>query len=237
MFSFTSSRSQLGLFYGYGNTDKICRFEKVVLQPGAHSAEELRFLKSKRVTTLAYLSLSQDSGPKADWHSDESDPEWGSNYVLVDHPLWASRVINQAEAALELGFSGLFLDTLDVDWKSPQYVAPLLSIVRRLRLETNATYILANRGFGLLPALGLWVDGLLFESFSVRWGSPTSEILPEAEQLQNDQLVDKSWQYGLDMYSLDYADTRELKEFARKRAKQHGLVPSFGNKDLSQIVV
>lgn len=237
MFFFGQKRSPLGLYYGFGNVDQLSQFEKVVLQPGAHSSEELAQLAKKNVQTLAYLSLSQDSGPTADWHLDSVDPEWGSHYVKVDHPLWPMHLLQQAEKALELGFFGLFLDTLDVNYGTPEYITPVLSIARRIRLESEAKYVLANRGFGLLPALGLWVDGILFESFSVRWGKPSSAKVSEVEHRQNIDLVEKSRQYGLDLYSLDYADTPELKAYAKERAESNGLIPSFGNRTLDQVIV
>ena len=108
---------------------------------------------------LAYLSLSEDQGPPAPWQRADRNPDWGGAFVYVGHPGWVEHVVGQARAALEAGFAGLFLDTLNVELTYPEDVPHLLDLIAALREEAGDAYILANRGFGMLPRLVELVDG------------------------------------------------------------------------------
>jgi polysaccharide biosynthesis protein PelA len=225
----------IGFYYGAGQLDALCRYRRVVLQPEFYTPQDLAYLRGRGTEPMAYLSLSEDHGPPAPWQRAERNPDWGGAFVHVGHPGWVDHVVSQALAKREAGFTGLFLDTLNVELTFPEDLPHLLTLVAAIQEEAKPAYLLANRGFGLLPRLTELVDGILFESFSVRWTDDGYAPWP-ADVLENHaQIAEQLLQFDLDLYALDYADTPGLADFARRRAHQFGLQIFVSDRALSRI--
>jgi hypothetical protein len=133
------------------------------------------------------------------------------------------------------GFTGLFLDTLNVELTYPEDLPQLLALIAAIREEAKTRYLLANRGFVLLPRLTEFVDGILFESFSARWTEDGYGPWPPDVLEHHAQIAEQLLQYDVDLYALDYADTEGLSEFARRRAAQFGLSCFISDRALSLI--
>jgi hypothetical protein len=156
--------------------------------------------------------------------------------VHVADPRWVEHVLSQAASALESGFEGLFLDTLNVEWSHPTDVPHLLKLIAALREQAGASYILANRGFAMLPTLAELVDGVVFESFSTRWVeddgyAPWSSAILEGHAAVAERLLG----FDLDLYALDYADDDLLAAFAQRRARQFGMSSYVSDRLLSRL--
>lgn len=226
----------IGFYYGADRLESLARFEMVVLQAGFYSPGELAWLRSRGVRPLGYLTLSEDPGPRAPWHRQERNPDWGGAYVHVGDPRWAAHVIGQARRAMEAGFAGLFLDTLNLEYTHPEDLPHLLTLIAAIREEARPDYLLANRGFALLPRLAELVDGVLFESFSARW-TDKEHYAPWPDDVleTHASIAEKLLQLDVDVYALDYADSRELAEFAHRRAREFGLLCFVSDRALSRI--
>lgn len=226
----------IAFYYGGGELPKLAQYQRVVLQAEFYTAGELAWLKRHGCFPIAYLSLSEDTGSPAPWQRPERNPDWGGAYVWASHPGWVNHVLGQAKSALAKGFQGLFLDTLDIADVFPEEAPHVLMLVALLREETRPAYLMANRGFTLMPRLAEFVDGHLFESFSVAW---TKEGRYEAwsQTILEDhaRLARELVQTDLELFALDYADTPALEAFARHRARQFGLQPFISDKALSRI--
>jgi hypothetical protein len=229
------SRESLALYYGAGELNRIARYRRVVLQPDFYSPEELTSLRHRGVEPLAYLSLSEDHGPPAPWQRPDRNPDWGGAFVDVGHPDWVAHVVQQARSALDAGFSGLFLDTLNVELTYPEDLPHLLALIAAIREQAGTAYILANRGFGLLPQIAELVDGVLFESFSVRWTDNGYAPWPPELLEQHAQIAERLLEFDLDLYALDYADSDGLAAFATRRARQFGLHSFISDRALSRL--
>ncbi len=227
---------EIAFYYGAGELDRLEQYRRVVLQGDFYAGEELARLRSGGVQTLCYLSLTEDAGPPAPWQLADVNPDWGSRFVDVGDPRWVAHVVDQAKTALRKGFAGLFLDTLNIELTHPLLVPHLLTLVASLREETYPAYLLANRGFGLLPQLGDLVDGVLFESFSVRWtaGGGYAPWPPDTLEVHA-QYAERLLQLDVDVFALDYADSMDLAEFARLRARQFGMPCFVSDRALSQL--
>ena len=225
----------IAFYYGRGVLGRLARYRRVVLQPGTYTPAELARLRAGGTQPLGYLSLSEDVGPPAPWQRGERNPDWGGAYVHVGHPGWVAHVLTQTREALAGGFTGLFLDTLNVELTFPEDVPHLLTLIAAIRAEAGPWYLLANRGFGLLPRLAELVDGVLFESFSVRWYdrgyAPWPDDVLEFHALVAERLL----RLDLDLYALDYADTEPLAEYARRRARRFGLHAFVSDRMLSRL--
>ena len=206
------------------------------MQPGHHSPADLQTLKRAGTQVLAYLSLGEDTGPPAPWQRPRRNPDWGGHYVHLSHPGWHEHVLNTAAALFQTGFGGLFLDTLDTVDLFPEERDALLELVTALRRLSRTSYLMANRGFALLPELASRVDGLLFESFSSAWRPEGGYGALAAHDLRcNARVARKLRRSSLELYALDYADSPALAAFARARARRHGLVSAVSDRHLTRL--
>jgi hypothetical protein len=231
----TDNRAPIAFYYGAGQLNRLVAYQRVVLQPEFYSPPELAHLAVDGVQSLAYLSLSEDQGPPAPWQRAERNPDWGGKFVYVGHPGWVDHVVGQAKAALDRGFGGLFLDTLNVELTFPQDVPHLITLVAAIREEARPAYLLANRGFGMLPRLADLVDGVLFESFSACWVEGGYAPWPPDVLEFHAQIAEQLLQLDLDLYALDYADNEGLADFARRRARQFALHCFVSDRALSRL--
>jgi polysaccharide biosynthesis protein PelA len=225
----------LVFYYGAGRLPDLQHYERAVLQPEFYRPVDLRVLRGAGVETLAYLSLSEDQGPPAPWQRAERNPDWGGAYVYAGHPGWTEHVLGQARAALAAGFDGLFLDTLNVELTFPEDVPHLLTLVAAVRAVSESAYILANRGFGMLPRLAELVDGVVFESFSARWTEDGYAPWPPDVLEFHAQIAEQLLRLELDLYALDYADDPGLTDFAIRRARQFGMQCIVSDRALSRV--
>ncbi|MET9341418.1 hypothetical protein [Nonomuraea sp. NPDC003804] len=222
-------------YYGDGRLDRLAGYDKVVLQTGFYGAAQLDVLKRQGVHTLGYLSLSEDVGPPAPWQRPERNPDWGGAFVHVGDPSWVAHVVDQAKAAIATGFTGLFLDTLNLEQTYPEDLPHLLALIAAIRQEAGPDYLLANRGFGLLPRMAELVDGILFESFSARWVDEHSYAPWPDDVLEvHAAVAERLLEHDLDLYALDYADTDELADFAHRRATEYGMLCFVSDRVLSR---
>jgi polysaccharide biosynthesis protein PelA len=231
----TAETPPICFYYGNGHLTELAEYGRVVLQPDFYTPAELKYLTDQGVQILAYLTLSEDQGPPAPWQRQEKNPDWGGSFVHVGHPLWVEHVVGQARAALAAGFHGLFLDTLNVELTYPEDVPHLLTLVAALRAEAGDGYVLANRGFGMLPRLAELVDGVVFESFSARWTDEGYAPWPADVLEFHAQIAEQLLRLQLDLYALDYADTPGLTDFAVRRARQFGMQCVVSDRALSRV--
>jgi UDP-glucose 4-epimerase/UDP-glucuronate decarboxylase len=228
-------RRPIAFYYGGGQLERLAGYRKVVLQPEFYSQDDLAYLRDRSVQPLAYLSLSEDQGPPAPWQRADRNPDWGGSIVQVGHPGWVAQVTGQAEAALAAGFTGLFLDTLNLELTHPDDVPHLLTLIGTLRRKVGSAYMLANRGFGMLPDLAGLVDGVLFESFSVRWTDDGYAPWPPDVLECHAEVAERLLDLDVELYALDYADSEGLKAFAVRRARQFGLHSFVSDRALSRL--
>lgn len=194
---------------------------------------DLDVLRRAGTETLAYLSLGEDPVPGRPWQRPEVNRLWNVHYVDVGHPAWHAYVLDRAAAALEQGFDGFFLDTLDTPDLFPENAEPLVALVASLRALTDG-YVAANRGFAQMERLRAHVDAFVFEGFSTTWQGGYRP-LPRERLALNVELAHDLQATRRDLFALDYAITPELKEFAVNRAVAHGLEPQVSNKMLTRI--
>ncbi|MER7008993.1 endo alpha-1,4 polygalactosaminidase [Dactylosporangium sp. NPDC000555] len=230
-----SGLAPIVFYYGAGRLEELCQYRRAVLQPEFYRPEELQRLRADGTEPLAYLSLSEDQGPPAPWQRPQRNPDWGGAFVDVSHPGWTEHVIGQARAAIDAGFSGLFLDTLNVELTFPEDLPHLLRLVAALRQAAGSGYVLANRGFGLLPDLAEHIDGILFESFSARWTDDGYGPWPADILEGHARIAEDLPRYDLDLFALDYADTPGLADFARRRAALFGMPCVVSDRALSLV--
>lgn len=232
--SIFSSDRDLLIYYGRGGAERLAHYRRVALQVGLHDEEELARIQQAGTRALAYLSLGEDLGPPGPWQREERNPLWGGRYVIVDHPGWRERLRAAAAAAFDLGFAGLFLDTVDSAAAATDGAAATAALVASLRRLAGDRPILANRGFQVAARLAPLVDGFVFEAFSTTWCDGYRAL--EAHQLGcNDRLLAALRRFERPVFAIDYADGLTVARFARARASSHGLPCQVADRWLLQI--
>ncbi|HLV13245.1 MAG TPA: hypothetical protein VKY42_12410 [Trueperaceae bacterium] len=230
-------RSPIAFYYGQGRLEALAAFEKVVLQPSLYGPNEIAWLESRGTATYAYLSLGEDDAPPAPWHIGDVNADWGTAYVRPLHPVWVDSRVRAVESAADIGYTGLFIDTIDLASLYPELRADMLSLVTLVRAAAGEARVLANRGFSLLPELAGLVDGIVFESFSTAWthASPGYRLLSSEELAVNSTVAHELGRFDLELYALDYLPSPELETFAKTRAALYGMAWFASNRAVDQL--
>ncbi len=235
-FTSSSTHAKLLFYYGRGELESLVRFERVVLQDGHYSHDEVAELAASGTRPIVYLSLGEDAGPAAPWQKSARNPDWGGHHVDLSHPAWGDHLERQVESALNKGFGGLFLDTLDRAAEDPAAASAAEALVGRLRRAAGDAYVIANRGHALRHLLAPLVDAFLFEAFSTTWADGY-RALSHHELLENLRRLHALQSTGREVFALDYADRPGLEAFARSRAEAQRLDLQVTNRDITMLPV
>jgi polysaccharide biosynthesis protein PelA len=234
------SRSPMVFYYGKGNMAALTRYSRAVLQPGHYTSLELNWLRRHGVETLAYLDTSGKAANKP-WQKEkrEASNTWGKQFIRSG-AIWTQPVLEQVKTAFELGFSGIFLDGLESEEMTPLSRLEKLELIAEVRSLANSNMtkrtLLANRGFQLMPELLDFVNGVVFEAFSTKWNAKHGyNISPKHELAWSATVALELKRKNIPVYTLDYADTSELKHFAKRRAEHFGFTSLIANRELTQL--
>ncbi len=225
--------------------EELARFDLAVLDADAHP--DLVGLREAGVILVGYVSLGEVADYRWYWPEIadapwvlEPNPNWNSRFVDVRAPEWHDLLLQRViPRILEQGFHGLFLDTIDnaeyLEKYHPQRQYPgamraMTELIRKIRQRFPQVYLVANRGFALLPEIGYDLDAVVAESiFTTR--EPQSERFrlrtereyrPEVERLRKAHR-----RFGLAVLTLDYlpADDPDAIRLVLRRARQYGFKP------------
>ena len=201
---------------------RLLATEMAILDPSARVDHAAAAAAGR--TWLAYVSLVEVSR-KATYASDAAkkgvkylaeNKEWSSRMVDISSPRWADYVVDTlARGAVQRGFRGFFLDTVD-SWqilarefpeKKETYRKALISIILRLHSTFPDKEIVMNRGFELLPDVRTAIQGVMIESVFHTFDKdgrylPTSDTTRKALT----ERIASLRQAGLNVYGLDYAE-------------------------------
>lgn len=229
------------VYYGTNRafSDLLVNFDLAIVQPNTVSSRQLQSLKAEGVRVVAYLSVGEAEGsliglPK-DWVLG-TNPNWGSRFMDAGQPGWRDQVYRWARDILDIGFDGLFLDTVDTVDVFPQTRPGMVELIRGLRQRFPTAVIVQNRGFAVLPQTAELLDAVMFESFSTDYNFKTqtyfahdgdpAPLLPYLRR-------------GLPVLALDYALPAQQDLITRiyARARRYGFVPFTTTISLTELVL
>lgn len=237
--------------------EALLPYELVVLDLESHPPLDKLLAADRHV--LAYLSLTEmgrahaafgdvvKAGLVLDQH-----PVWtGSQYIDFRSPAWSRIVVEQlVPRALEQGFTGLFLDTLDdaefLETKDPKAYQGMreaaISLVRDIRRKYPSLTLMVNRGYAVLPDIAGSVDIVLGESVIGSFDGETG-----AYKRMSD--ADIEWQVSalraakarhetLKVFTLDYWDPKDGAGVARlyREQRANGFAPYVSTPMLDAVV-
>lgn len=235
----------------------LADYDVVVLDVDRHPP--LAPIVERRKTVLAYLSLTQIGKGRSSFSAlrragvvlDEH-PVWSdAHYLDFRRPEWTRLVIEElVPQALDRGFSGLFLDTLDdaefleridpVRYKGMRAAA--VRIVRTIRHHYPHVVLMANRGYAVMPEIATTIDILLGESVLATFDPATKKHVRQSA-------ADVEWQVDalrqararnprLRIFTLDYWDPQDhdgLRALYREQ-RVNGFVPYVSTPLLDDVV-
>lgn len=125
----------------------------LVIEPDDYTNNEIKALKIKGYKVLAYLSVGTIEKER-DWFKTYSKykmrqlDNWPNEYyVNITKTEWKTFLIKRAVTLMQRGFSGLWLDNLDIysEYKTKKMYTACYGIIKTLKMYTRG-YIMINGG-------------------------------------------------------------------------------------------
>lgn len=207
-----------------------------------------------RTTVLAYVSLGEVHGD-TDEHKLLAEQKslmgtkskWNSYTVDITAKTWQKIIEAQVEDAMNKGFDGIMLDTLDSalhladmesEEKSARAQEAAIKIISDLHKHYPAMKIMLNRGFEILPRVASVIDYALGESMLATTDISTGQsslFPPNTYQSTASRLTTaRAAAPKLKLYTLDYWNMEDVEGLAKLYAIQraHGFTPYVTTPDL-----
>ena len=137
-------------------TEKLAKVSRgtaiLPIEPEDYSNAELKALKAKGYTVLAYLSIGTISKERP-WYGKYKQyrlkrlPDWPKEYYMdLRKAPWSAFLVSRAKALKQRGFDGWWLDNLDVyeEYKSAAMFQACVNLLRQIK--SLGGYVMVNGG-------------------------------------------------------------------------------------------
>jgi len=249
--SLTGSGEALGRTFAFDfqyhpKEENLALFDFTIVDPMAEVDVSIAHKAGKKV--IAYISVTEVA-PDA-WYRDEAlatvavkwtNPFWNSSAMDISDPRWAQFVVNRlARNAVERGFDGFFLDTVDSYWdlgdRDPAnrdaYYNGAANIIKAIKAAYPDKELISNRGFEIYNQIKDSIDGIALESL-FRTYDEDGRFVPTLKRDTDELLAFLEPIKGkMPIYVIDYVDRADIalaKETA-DRLIQAGFHPLVGPK-------
>ena len=209
---------------------------------------------AEETAVLAYVSIGEVHGHTPNLATLEAQgtlitkrDHWDSHVVHIGAPAWQKTVFAKIDDAMNKGFRGVMLDTVDsaiyyAEQESPAAGAKAkreaIALIYDIRARYPQARLMLNRGFAILPEVARQIDYALAESTLAQTDVSTGQSTlfpPNSYYLSVSKLeVARQEAPQLKIYTLDYwnqDDVRGLHHiYATQRAR--GYVPYVSTPDL-----
>ena len=161
-----------------GLVDRLSRFRIVVLSPLAPESI-VKEIRQGGSLVLGYISIASIGGWEPWARNVSSDLVigenrfWGERIINVCKPGWRSVIASATRYIASEGFSGFFLDNLDIVDEYPWMKPCIIRIIKDIRSWYPGLKIMVNRGFTLLPDIARYIDYVLFEDLVTYYDTAT----------------------------------------------------------------
>jgi uncharacterized protein (TIGR01370 family) len=257
--AFASSRPTRWAVVYAGAADAVALSDYDLVVLDADRYPPLQPLRARGRTVLSYLSLTQAGRHRAFFDGlvrsgvvGEVHPSWpDSHYLDFRRPEWTKLILDELiPKAIERGFGGLLLDTLDdaehLERTAPEKNAGMrqaaIRLVQAIRQQYPSLILMMNRGYGLLPELAGSIDVLLGESVVASFNAATKAYVKVVAS-------DVDWQVNalkdavarnprLTVCTLDYWDPSDLDGIRQiyRDQRARGFVPYVSTPLLDRLI-
>lgn len=212
-------------------------------------------LKKHQRTVLAYVSVGEIHGHRAKELAIltkqkailEKNDQWDSQVVDLTSATWRGMVMKDIKNALDQGFDGVMLDTLDMPLAAAKRHSDALEeankqaaiqLVNDIRETYPEIKIMLNRGFAILSDVSGQLDFILAESILSETNVSTGQSLlfsPKTYRELTGMLhAARRKAPKLKIYTLDYWKPRDVAGIRQLYAihREHGFIPYVTTPDL-----
>ncbi len=233
-------------------TEALANYDIAILDAESCTPAQVEQLAENGTRTFAYLSVGEadtlargdGNGPGgwASYYINENgapaqNADWGSYFADAGNPAWQAQTLARADELLSMGFTGLFLDTIDTAERYLETFPGICALLAALREAYPNAPLIGNCGMcaraEYLPAL----SAVMLEDFSSTYNFAAEEyIVLSGDALaytavQADALNALLAEHPVPVLALDYCapgDTARIKQFAR-RAAEYGFLSCTSN--------
>lgn len=234
-------------FY-YGNVDSVrelINYQRVVVAPEQLSKRQLLQLKSAHTEVYAYLSVGEfDGAPDKNLSAAiiGNNRVWHSTIMDAGDAAWRDHLISKANQYQQLGYTGVFLDTLDsyqLVLANEQYENQQRALASLVDILAANHSVLLNRGFELLKYLSQPPQAVIAESLFYSYNHAQKSY---QEQNTNDSAwlikqLNVVQQQGIETVVIDYLPDNKDRIVAAQKILAHGFTPYVTDGLLTQLGV
>lgn len=246
--------ANVGFYYGdEAPIGALYAYDWLVLQPTLVGEARLDLLRRGGTKPLAYVAVDEMARShrlypqvKTEWLLGEN-PAWNSVILDITRPEVQGFLLDQLILpALQRGFEGVFLDTLDSHRLSPgarnrldDFAQAQANIIRHIKQEHPTAIVIANRGFHLPDNAKLVADALAFESYFSGYNPAAGryESVPEPDRQWLDKRIAEWLSVSPDstVIAIDYTATHQEGLDLSRQLRASGMVPVVTNQDLTRL--
>lgn len=241
-------------YYSTGHLAQLLQYDVVDIdvEDGAanYEPQDVAELRQRGKLVLSYINIGSAEPFRSYWASVQpyvlaQYPGWPEYYMDVSKPGYREVLLKTVvPQILGKGVDGLFLDNVDggSDNARPDVTAGIVEVVRQIRaLHPGILLIAQSSNLGILTERGSdgrpfhqYLDGLAREEVSATYAGGYRRV--PAEQSDATLRTLAAWRNkGLTVFTLDYANSEGLAQYAIARARAYGLIPYVGTKELDRI--
>ena len=251
-----STAAPANIAFYYGNEAPIgslYAYDWVILQQSRVSDARIDLLRAGGTLPLSYISVDELA------RSHRLFPEISDDWTLGQNTDWDSVVLDlrrrdvrefllekMVVPAMERGFQGVFLDTLDSHLLTPEgrnepeaFAQAQAVFIENIKQRYPAAKVVINRGFHLPESVHDLVDGLAFESYRSGYDAARHQYrpVPEADRVWLDgQLA--HWRKdhpSLPLIAIDYAPPSADFPALARQLRQDGFIPVVSDGGLERL--
>jgi len=232
--------------------DILHAYDWVVLDAQNPYVSEIheRFYLKNRAKLLAYVSVGEIEKFRS--YAREL-----KRFAIGENPMWDTLVAdvrseeyrlflleNVIGKAVERGFDGFFLDTLDAYKRSAkkeeyeEFEKALVELIKEIKRRYPDKLLVLNRGFEIINEVRGLVDGVVAESLF--FGLDEERNYREVSEEEREHLIrelERVKALGIPVIVVDYAHPRDERKArtAVRKILSLGFIPYVGDRDLSSV--
>src|SRR5687768_4410403 len=239
-------------YYGPDRVAELSHYDVVILHTPAATAEVVKRLKELGIVTIGYITCGEDLPPPrkgdgtgpggfASWYLDKDGddqpdvhPIWKSPFTNSADPKWrADRVAEAKRLVKDVGFDGIFLDTVDDVTIYPETFDGMARLIEDFRRALPDAPIVMNQSWELMKRVAPAIDGVMLEGFSTSYdfdGKLHRRNPPSWDDnglaMVKRYIVPLREKQPLQVFVLDYAepDASSMIQIAKDRAATFGFL-------------
>lgn len=230
------------VYYGQGNLFKLKQYDLLILQPELYTTSEIKEFSHVGSIPVAYLSLGEIENTR--WWAEKvhdswllgKNEIWGSYYINPGNTGWRSLVLDLIiPSIIDKGYSGLFLDTIDMVDLYPNVKDNMIDLIKSIREEYPDLILIQNRGFSIFKESVALIDGILFESMTSSYNFETKTSYPVYQDELIRSIRRTAERYGVALFALDYLSTGKLQQRFYEKAKRYNYIPLVADISLQKL--